>query len=119
MIKPLELENERGADIWATICAADAGDTITLERLLDDDPSLSRAEYWYQHPLHYAARGGHLEAVRLLLDAGGDPEWNAYDEKLAAMARDRGHEEVAKRLDGACKDRGRAAPKTDHPIHHF
>jgi putative transposase len=63
MIKPLELENERGADIWATICAADAGDTITLKRLLDDDPTLSRAEYWSQHPLHYAARGGHELAI--------------------------------------------------------
>jgi hypothetical protein len=30
MIKPLELENERGADIWATICAADAGDTMKI-----------------------------------------------------------------------------------------
>jgi ankyrin repeat protein len=118
MIKPLELENERGADIWATICAADAGDTITLKRLLDRDPSLSRAEYWYQHPLHYAARGGNLEAVRLLLDAGGDPEWNAYDGKLAAMARERGHEAVAKLLEDTCRRHGRVAPhETDHPIH--
>jgi hypothetical protein len=110
MIKPLELEDERGADIWATICAADAGDTITLKRLLDDDPSLSRAEYWYQHPLHYAARGGHLEAVRLLLDAGGDPEWNAYDGNLAAMALERGHEAVAKLLEDPCRRHGRVAP---------
>ena len=78
-----------------------------------------RSEYWYQHPLHYAVRGGHLEAVQLLLDAGGDPEWNAYDGTLAAMARDRGHEEVATLLDGACKERGRVAPNGDHPIHHF
>ena len=81
MIKPLELDNEQGQAIWETMCAADAGDTAGLKGLLDKDPGLSRSEYWYQHPLHYAVRGGHLEAVKLLLDAGGDPEWNAYDGK--------------------------------------
>jgi ankyrin repeat protein len=119
MIKPLELDNEQGQAIWETMCAADVGDTAALRHLLDKDPSLSRAEYWYQHPLHYAVRGGHLEAVRLLLDAGGDPEWNAYDGKLAAMARDRGHEAVAKLLDEACRKRGRVAPsKENHPVHY-
>ena len=62
MIKPLELDNEQGQAIWETMCAADAGDTAALRRLLDKDPGLSRSEYWYQHPLHYAVRGGHLDA---------------------------------------------------------
>jgi uncharacterized protein len=119
VIKPRELDNEQGQAIWETMCAAAAGDTAALRRLLDRDPALSRSEYWYQHPLHYAVRGGHLDAVKLLLDAGGDPEWNAYDGKLAAMARDRGHEEVARLLDDACKKRGRVAPTADHPIHDF
>ena len=82
VIEPLELDNEQGQAIWETMCAADAGDTAALRRLLDKDPGLSRSEYWYQHPLHYAVRGGHLEAVKLLLDAGGDPG-SAPTEKTA------------------------------------
>jgi hypothetical protein len=61
MIKPCELESDRERDLWDTIAA---GDTSTLWRLLERDPSLSRAEYWYTQPIHFAVRDGHLEAVR-------------------------------------------------------
>src|SRR6516165_10244982 len=54
---------------------------------------LSRAEYFYRHPIHFALRSGHLEAVQLLLGAGVDPEWNSFHHgSLIEMARDRGHE---------------------------
>jgi hypothetical protein len=45
MIKPLELNNPPGQAIWETMCAANTGDTAALKRLLDNDPSLSRAGF--------------------------------------------------------------------------
>jgi hypothetical protein len=74
VIKPPELESDSGADIWATLKAAEAGDTETLRALLQRDPALTRAEYFYTHPIHFAVRSGHVEAVQLLLDTGVDPE---------------------------------------------
>src|SRR5216683_6717799 len=121
MIKPPELETDKGRDIWDAITAAAAGDMPTLQRLLERDPSLSQAEYWYTQPIHFAVREGHLEAVQILLEAGADPEWNGYhDGSLIEMARDRGHEAIAQHLDAARERRGRVAPAevhSDHPIH--
>src|SRR5215470_6705832 len=118
MIKPRELESDRGGVIWDTMMAAAKGDTPRLQRLLESDLSLSRSGYFYTHPIHFAVRGGHQDAVRLLLEAGADPEWNGYhDGSLIEMARERGHEGVALLLEGACQRRGRVAPGIDHPIH--
>ena len=47
MIKPRELESGKGRDLWDTMTAATAGDTPALHRLLESDPSLGRAEYFY------------------------------------------------------------------------
>src|SRR5260370_30126684 len=118
MIKPRELEPDKGRDIWDTITAAAAGDTPTLARLLERNPTLSQAEYWYTQPIHFAVREGHVEAVQLLLECGADPEWNGYhDGSIIEMARDRGHERIAQLLEEARKRRGRVAPAEDHPIH--
>ena len=107
MIKPPELESDKGRHLWDTITAAAAGDTPTLQRLLERDPGSSQAEYWYTQPIHFAVRGGHMEAVKLLLEAGGDPEWNGYhDGSLIEMARDRGHEHIAQLLEEARRRRG-------------
>src|SRR5215471_10799695 len=110
MIRPSELESERGDAIWNTITAAASGDAPRLQRLLESDPSLSRAGYFYTHSIHFAVREGHLDAVRLLLEAGADPEWNGYDVSLVEMARERGHESVARLLEEARQRRGRVAP---------
>jgi hypothetical protein len=56
IIKPVELEAADSRDIWDTIVAAAAGDIATLRRLLERDPRLSRAEYWYAPAVHFAAR---------------------------------------------------------------
>jgi ankyrin repeat protein len=127
MIKPEELGTElphgpyscRGCDIWDTICAAVAGDAAALRRLLERDPNLCRAEYWYTQPIHFAVREGHIEAVRVLLDAGSDPSWAGLKgEDLITIARDRSHEAVALLLEAARAERGGTSPaQSDHPVH--
>ncbi len=128
MVKPRTLAGElphgpwscRGCDVWDAILAAAIGDVATLGHLLNRDPNLYRAEYWYTQPIHFAVREGHFEAVALLLDAGADPAAVGIGrEDLITTARDRGHENVAKLLEDTRVDRGRISPSeisTDHPI---
>src|SRR6059036_2219968 len=117
MIKPPEL----ASDVWDAICAAATGDAEALRRLLARDPNLYRAEYWYTSPIHFAVREGHLDAVRVLLEAGADPAAVGLSgDSLITVARDRGHEAVARLLETTKVQRGRTAPdpaRTDHPIH--
>ena len=108
----------RGCDVWDTICAASTGDGAALRLLLERDPNLYRAEYWYTQPIHFAVREGHLEAVQILLDAGADPAVVGFREDLVIMARDRGYEAVARLLEASRARRGSATPAaTDHAIH--
>src|SRR6266446_4296499 len=117
MIKPPELKS----DVWDAICAAATGDAEALRRLLARDPNLYRAEYWYTPPIHFAVREGHLEAVRVLLEAGADPAaMGLSGDSLITVARDRGHEAVARLLETTKDQRGRTAPdpaRADHRIH--
>jgi ankyrin repeat protein len=126
MIKPDELGSPlphgpwgcRGCDVWDAICAAAAGDADALRRLLERDPNLYRAAYWYTQPIYFAVREGHLEATRMLLDAGADPASARLGEDLVTVARDRGHKAVAELLEEHSTRRGRArAADSDHPIH--
>ncbi len=112
MIKPPELESYKGRDVWDTINAAVAGDTVALQRLMERDRNLSRAEYFYAPPIHFAVREGHAEAVRILLDAGAaEAEWNGCDlDGLIEIARDRGHEDIALLLDEECGAADRLFP---------
>jgi uncharacterized protein len=117
MIRPPELNSDRGHDVWATVTAAASGNVLELRRLLERDPTLSR-EY---SPLGFAVREGHLEAVRLLLDAGANPDELGLDgDTLIETARDRGFDAIAALLKDASTRRGRVAPAethADHPIH--
>lgn len=99
--------------MWDVLCAAASGDTAALRRVLERDPNLYRAEYWYTQPIHFAVREGHLEAVRVLLDAGADPGWvGLFSDDLLTTARDRGHEDVARRLEDTRARRGPTPPVT-------
>ena len=122
MTKPRELESDSGRAAWDMINSAAIGDTSTLRRLIARDPSLIDSEYFYAPAIHFAVREGHLEAVRILLEAGADPEWNGYhDGSLIEMSRDRGHDAITELLDEARRHRARVAPSdappADHPIH--
>jgi ankyrin repeat protein len=118
MIKPEDIESD---DVWETHVAAAAGDVAGLRKLIERDPALVHASYFYTPAIHFTVREGHLEATRLLLDAGADPEWNGhYDGSLVEMARDRGHLAIAALLEGARQRAGRITPgdpRADHPIH--
>jgi ankyrin repeat protein len=117
LIKPPELESDRGQLIWHTLTAASAGNVRALRELLSADPTLA-TEY---SPLGYAVREGHLEAVQILLGAGAKAgEMGFQGDTLIETARDRGFEEVARVLEEARERQGRVAPAdthTDHPIH--
>lgn len=117
-IKPRELDSPDGDDTWQTILAASTGDVVTLRRLLARDRRLARATYWYTPAIHFAVRDGHVDAVRLLLEGGADPEHSGLHEGLIQMARDRGREEIAQLLERARDGRGRVVPQpTNHAIH--
>ena len=128
LIEPEELQTDkpqgpwscRGTETWAMILACLTGNVGRIEALLERDPNLVRAEYWYTQPLHFAVREGHLDAVRVLLKEGADPGFvrNA-GEDLVTVARDRLHEEVAIEIQQALNERaattrakGPTAPRT-------
>jgi ankyrin repeat protein len=119
MLKPDELESEDGRQIWETLVAASRGDVVSLRRLIDKNPTLSHAEFWYTPAIHFAVREGHIDAVRLLLDAGADPEANGlHDGSMIEMAKDRGHATIAVLLERERDRRHRTIAGTvDLPVH--
>lgn len=63
---------------WALFCAAAAGDLARTRSILDRDPQLVNAQYWYQFPLHMAVREGHVDLVQMLLERGANPGQSRY-----------------------------------------
>lgn len=119
MIQPPELESGSGRDIWNMIVAAAAGDTATLQRLLERDPGLSHAAYFDTPPIRFAVQAGHPDAVRILLDAGAlNADTGDAGNSLIQIAQERGHDEIARLLLNEVRKRGSPiAPPEDHPIH--
>lgn len=111
MAQPREFDTERyvydvvpldGTDAWHMLTAAADGDLATIETLLARDPHLVHAGYWYEGPLHWAVREGHLDAVERLLTAGADPGRSRFGysswRDLLQIARERGYEAIGARL---------------------
>jgi cytohesin len=82
------------------ICAPANWGFIHLVRArLADDPSLATFMDGRTSALHEAARGGHLEVVRLLLSVGADPQQTDGDDQTPlALAAARGHASVVELL---------------------
>ena len=68
-----------------------------------------------------AVRGGRIDEVGRLLDAGAQPNrTNFYGDSLIDMARDRGYDSIVELLEQACARTRQVTPSathTDHPIH--
>ena len=107
-----------GEDVWAALVAARDGDLPALRRLLERDATLSKAEFWYAAPLHFAVREGHLDTVRLLLAHGADLFARTLygQETLRQVALDRGHLAVAAHLREELRQRA-ASDGSTHPLH--
>jgi len=103
------IEKVNGHDAWALFCASTAGDIARVRALLDRDPKLVNAQYWYQFPIHMAVRGNHIEVVQMLLDAGADPgqsrfTYNSWD-KLLEITNERGYDALGRILCAAMQER--------------
>jgi len=101
------------------LTASVEGDTASIRSLLERDRNLYRAGFYYNQPLYYAVREGHLDAVRILLEAGADPAGlGSEGESLVTVARDREFGEIAALLEDARSRVPAPTPeKSDDPIH--
>ncbi len=105
--------SSRGCDVWDAIRRRAHRRRRGAAPLLARDPKLAR----YGEPLRFAVREGHLEAVQVLLDAGADADAVRVRtaRRLATVARDRGHEAVARLLEALRGRSGRTAPAERRP----
>jgi hypothetical protein len=105
------VEKVNGQDAWALFKACAAGDMPKVKALLAKDRRLVNVWFSYQLPVHLAARAGHAEIVKLLLDRGANPgnDW----EELFLAARERGHRQVEGALRRAMSKRFNYSPDFD------
>jgi hypothetical protein len=120
---PIELRNgvySTTTEIWNTLVASREGNVAGVKQLVSGCSELSRCEYNYTPPLHFAVREGHLELVRSLLEVGAlDPSYRTYPylDTLLGMARDREHREIARLLEERLADPDLAPPPEGGGVH--
>src|SRR5438046_8863448 len=111
----MESDSDAARDIQDAITAATTGDVPALRRLLERIPTLSRGDGSHRPLIDFAVREGQLEAVRVLLDAGADPDRTMFSgDTLIDMARDRGHEAIAALHEQASARARRGQPPKTH-----
>lgn len=88
--------------------AARRGDVNRMRTLLEQGALVNVPDVWGNTPLLYAAREGHVEAVRALLRAGASPHGRDGDMTPLAAAALRGHASAVRVLLRAGADPGAA-----------
>ncbi len=102
---PVELSNgllSTTTKVWDMLVAAKNGDLNTTMKLVGECPGLIYAQYNYTPPIHFAAREGHTQLVKYLLDNGAhDPGYKIYpfSDTLQTITQDRNNNEIADMLD--------------------
>ena len=112
--------SDNGSYRVADLCeAAASGDVSRIKQILGEQPDLVNvhmAENNEHRAIHYAVMNGHIDAVRVLMEAGADHNSGIYPHRDATgaftMARERGlddivhviREEDEKRKLAACKN---------------
>jgi uncharacterized protein len=109
---------DKGAQVnrpgWTALhYAASSGNVAIIRRLLEESAFIDAESPNRTTPLMMAARGGHAEAVKLLLDEGADVMLkNELGLSAADFARAQGHGELARQIDALLR---RRQPAPDEP----
>jgi ankyrin repeat protein len=75
----------RDPRVKALMVAAETGDTASVSLLLADKVDFRAGDEWGNTALAKATLGGHIEVVRLLLEAGADPDGELDAESTPLM----------------------------------
>ena len=123
LIRPFELQPEQPKwlnrwlpeDVWNLLVAARSSDVDSVRRLLQKDPTLVHANYWYTSPLRIAAREGNLKVVQELLRHTSIWDADPIDDRdnVAQIALDHGHQDLALYL----RSQNSSLTAKDLPIH--